>query len=359
MLSFVLPTRDRPDELGQTAAAVAALGLAGAELVVVDNASSRSHELPRSIRGMPVRLIRLDENLGAAARNVGAEAAVNPWLVMLDDDSAPIDGGIVDAVRGADRDVGAIAGDIVLPDGSRERGGLPEVFVGCGVAIRRELFLGLGGYDPSFGYYAEEYDLCAKLIAAGSRVGFDQRFRVLHRKVGAGRDFGLILQRLVRNNGWVIARHAPSVDRGHELGRMLGRYASIAQREGVIDGFARGHAELRRSIDRQTRTPMSDDHWARFTGLAAVREALAAGLSARARTAAIVAPGKGEHTVREAVAERGLIIVGDASSADVRIIGTLSPGPMIDAAASMAGDARLVIPWPAADRMVRRPVAAA
>ncbi|MEL6796008.1 MAG: glycosyltransferase [Planctomycetota bacterium] len=345
MISFVLPTRDRPAELAQTIDAVAKLGIADSEVIVVDNASQSPVKCDSPSTDLRVRAIALPENLGAAARNIGAREAINDWIVMLDDDSHPLDAGVVDAIADAGPRVGAIAADIRLPDGSRERGGLPEVFVGCGVAIRRELFLSLGGYDHAFGYYAEEYDLCAKLIAAGFRVGFDPRFRVLHRKVNTGRDFGTILRRLVRNNGWVLTRYAPEDELERSLGEMLRRYARIADKEGVADAFTEAHTELRSTIDNQQRTPLSSQHWDRFTGLAAAREAIEMRVSPTARTAAIIEPGKNEPQVREAIARHGLIIVGDAAEADVRVIGTLSPGPMLDAINRHAGDARLLAPW--------------
>ncbi len=357
MISFVIPTRDRPGELARTLEAIAALGIRDAEAVVVDNAST--HPRPIAVAGLTVRTIELPSNLGAAARTIGAREAGHEWVVMLDDDSHPQDAGLLDAIANAGPRVGAIAADIRLPDGSRERGGLPEVFVGCGAAIRRELFLSLGGYDPAFGYYAEEYDLCAKLIAGGHRVGFDPRFRVLHRKVAHGRDFGTILGRLVRNNGWVFARYAPDAELERSLGEMLGRYARIAEAEGVTEAFAGAQAELRATIADQPRTPMTTRHWERFTGLAAACEALELRTPGAARTAAILAPGKNEPQIRDAIARQGLIIVGDAASADVRVIGTLSPGPMLDAMEAHAGDPRVIAPWLDAEPATARRASAA
>lgn len=352
MISFVLPTRNRPDELQRTVEAIAALGIADAELIVVDNASTEPVDIGGSHSGLKKKCVTLDHNLGAAARNVGAREASHDWLVMLDDDSHPLDTGVLDAIADAGPGIGAIAADIRLPNGSRERGGLPEVFVGCGAAIRRELFLSLGGYDPSFGYYAEEYDLCAKLIAGGHRVAFDERFRVLHRKVATCRDFGMILARLVRNNGWVIARYAPDSEVQRALNEMLRRYARIAEREGVTESFAEAHSELRETIGSQTRRPLTTRQWNRFTGYAEAAGALELHAPPAARTAAIIEPGKNEDQVREAIARHGLIIVGDKSNADVLVIGTLSPGPMLDALDRHADDPRVIAPWTCAPRVM-------
>lgn len=359
MLSVVLPTRNRPRELARTIRAVARLGIEGAELIVVDNASDTPAGVSGEVDGLRVTEIVLPENLGAAARTIGARHASHDWLLMLDDDSHPLDAGVLEAIADAGPRVGAIAGEILLPDGSRERGGLPEVIVGCGAAIRRELYLALGGYDRAFGYYAEEYDLCARMIAGGSRIAFDPRLRVMHRKVDTNRDFGTILARLVRNNGWVIARYAPEAELDTAMADMLRRYLTIAEAEGVAEAFAGAHAELRSTIGAQQRTPLSEAHWARLTGLAAATEATERLVPPSARTAAIVDAGKNEAVVREAVARLGLIIVGDESAADVVVIGTLSPGPMLDALDRRAGDPRVIAPWTAAALVNSRPARAA
>ena len=131
--------------------------------------------------GTVCRVIRLDHNAGAAARNVAVEASSpeTDWIVMLDDDSHPVESvepfaATVDRLRERPDSVAAVMADIHLPAlGRRESGGLPEVFIGCGVAIRRGAFLAVGGYDASFGYYVEEYDLAARFLQRGWSVAFD------------------------------------------------------------------------------------------------------------------------------------------------------------------------------------------
>ncbi|MFM7134509.1 MAG: glycosyltransferase family 2 protein [Planctomycetota bacterium] len=285
LVSFVLPTRGRPAELARTLAALGALPAAcAAEVVVADNAGEPPALVPSALaNGWPVRLIRRSTNEGAAARNACAHDAEGAWLVMLDDDSHPLDLGFVGAIRDAEPEIAAIAGEILLPSGLHEQGGLPEVLVGCGAAIRRDDFLACGGYDAAFGFYVEEYDLCARLIAAGRRIAFDPRLRVLHEKTGTNRDMDLVLERLVRNNGWTIARHAPDGVRAAALESCVERYRSIAAKEGALAGFARGLAELEATLGAQRRTPLDDARWLRFTGESAARDGLARARQVRSR----------------------------------------------------------------------------
>jgi len=339
VISYVLPTRNRPDALARTLAAIGSLPPAahepvgGAEVVVVDNASVPPAAAPTMLdNALPVRVLHRGRNEGAAGRNAGVQAAQGDWIVMLDDDSAPTDAGFVDALRTAPTHVLGVAAEIFLPDGGRESGGLPEVFIGCGAAIRRDAFLAAGGYDPPFHYYAEEYDLVARLIRAGGRVRFDRRFRVRHEKAASGRDMNVIMRRLVRNNAWVALRYAPAEERGRRLRETLLRYGAIARREGALRGYAHGVAELLATARRQPRAAMSREQWDRFTGLAAAREGLAADpLVRRAQRPAIVERGKHDWCVEQALREMGKTIVSDPDQADAFVIGTLSPGPMLDA----------------------------
>ncbi len=353
MISYLLPTHNRPRALWQTLAALGTLPCDahdGAEVIVIDNASRPAVTLPPQLdNGMPLRCVRLDANHGAAARNHGAAAAHGAWLVMLDDDSYPLDTGHVQVLAEAPADVAAIGAEIILPDGTREAGGLPEVIVGCGAAIRRDAFLAAGGYDPSFHYYAEEYDLCAKLLLAGLRVRHDLRFRVRHGKVPDRRDMNVIMRNLVRNNGWVMQRYAPRHRREQAIGEVIARYGTIAMSEDAAWGYSQGMCEFNRTRQDQPSWPMSEALFDRFTGLAHARTELShqPELGGRKRgRVAIVDEGKHADAVRQALREIGTRFAANTRDADVLVIGTLSPGPMLDARDSRRADTRPVImPW--------------
>ena len=353
MISYLLPTHNRPRALWQTLAALGALSCdahEGAEVLVVDNASRPAVKLPPQLdNGLPLRCVRLDENQGAAARNHGAAAAHGEWLVMLDDDSYPLDTAHVEVLAEAPADVAAIGAAIFLPDGTHEAGGLPEVIVGCGAAIRRAAFLEVGGYDPDFHYYAEEYDLCAKLLLAGMRVRHDLRFRVRHGKVPDRRDMNVIMRNLVRNNGWVMQRYAPRQCREQALCEVIARYGAIAMKENAAWGYAQGMCELKRTQGQQRSQPMSEALFDRFIGLAHARTELSRRPELGGRTrgrVAIVDEGKHADAVRQALREIGTRFAANTQDADVLVIGTLSPGPMLDARDERSTDPRPVImPW--------------
>ena len=342
MISFVIPTRNRPADLAETLRQLGEcslddLGGPASDVIIVDNASEPPADAQARLgNGLGVTLRRLDHNAGAAARNVAAEIARNPWLVMLDDDSAPMPCDLAQCLAAAPTDLAAIGGEIRLPSGRREAGGAPEVIIGCGAAIRTQAFLAVGGYDPAFGYYAEEYDLCAKLIARGHRITHTRDLRFLHRKSPTMRSMDAILGRLVRNNGWTIRRYAPAHLAEATLEAMVARYRGIAEREAAIGGFEAGLDELNATIDAQPPAPLSDSAWQRFTGEAAVRSGLRSVLGGIDRVR-LIARGKGDDIVERVVVSSGVQI---DERAPIAVAATISPGPMLDAVEDRRGRGR-------------------
>jgi len=359
MLTIVIPTRDRPSQLARTLRDIERLGahafepLGGAEVIIADNRSRHPVCVPEKLAGsIPVRVLHRRTNEAAAARNACASEAASQehgdWLLMLDDDSAPTDARFVEELLAAPADVGAVCASIWLEHGARESGGLPEVPIGCGVAIRTSVFNDLGGYDASFHYYVEEYDLAAKMIMAGWRIAFSAAFGVLHRKETTGRNMDAILRCLVRNNAWVAQRYAPDGVLEWLLDDTVERYRKIAEREGAMSGYQTGLSELRETLDAQARTPMSEAQYDRFTGLSATRDHLGRVLTDRGEAVWVglgegAAPGKNAWAIRQAIRELGMEETDDRSEARVWIPATLSPGPMLDCAERFAREASVGI----------------
>jgi GT2 family glycosyltransferase len=363
VISYILPTRDRPERLKATLQALASLGdhseCGGAEVVVVDVGSRERLILARALEsGLPIKYLLRERHEGALARNI-AGAASDPaadWLVLLEDDSYPDDTEFLARLRDVPADIGAVSASVWLPTrpgrrAERERGGLPEVFLGCGAAIRRSLFLKLGGYDASLGCCGQEYDFCARLLLAGLRVAFDPLFSITHANGTIRRDMSHRLARLVRNDGWIARRYAPDDVRLAELRQVRERYRRVAAKEHALAGFDRGMAQLRRTLRSQRRTPMSLELWDRFTGLAAARESLQAAYSARSfGTACVVDEGKNAWVIGQALHELGVKVTGENDDAEVMVIGTMSPGPMLDAferrlEGRRIGGPRILMPW--------------
>jgi TPP-dependent indolepyruvate ferredoxin oxidoreductase alpha subunit len=165
----------------------------------------------------------------------------------------------------------------------------------------------------------------------------------------------VILRRLVRNNGWVMQRYAPENCRRAELREIRSRYRRIAAKERATEGFGAGLVELRATVRAQVRTPMSAELFDRFTGLEAARSALWAEFTRSPfRSATIVDEGKNAWVVRKALSELG---VAEVAGGEVLVVGTMSPGPMIDALARRRAIAeRVIAPWDMATTTLERQV---
>jgi GT2 family glycosyltransferase len=246
--SIVIATRNRRDVLFDTLGRLTALPDRSFEIVVCDNGSTDG-TLELQTRFPGVRWLALAENHGSAARNVGA-AAANGWLLlMLDDDSWPAPG-VVDRLLCLFRsrlDLGAAGLRVRLaePPHRHDAGGVPGIFFNCGGAVRRKAFLEVGGFPIDFDYYAEEYDLCARLWQAGWTVEPRGELVVWHLRAGNNRDADRMLRLLVRNNLRFWRRYAPDRFREQMMEATLARYQRVAAKENARVGYRQGLEDAR------------------------------------------------------------------------------------------------------------------
>jgi glycosyltransferase involved in cell wall biosynthesis len=129
LVSVVLPTYNRPEELRRAAASVADQTYPAIELVVVDDCSERPARETLAdidVGHVSVRHVRHEVNRGAnAARNSGIRAATGEYVAFLDDDdewhSDKLARQVATFVTG-DADVGVVYTGMrfVRPDGTRD-----------------------------------------------------------------------------------------------------------------------------------------------------------------------------------------------------------------------------------------------
>ena len=201
-VTVVVATRNRRDRLFET------LPEHRAPVVLVDNASTDGS--PEAIGGAfpDVTVMRLDRNLGAAARNEGVRRATTPYVAFADDDSYWTEGSLARAAELFDAHprLGLLTGRVLIGPESRPdpisaaqaaaplsapRGAPgPSVlgFLSCAVVVRREAFLQVGGFEPRLFVYGEEALLAMDLTAAGWWLCYEPSLTVRHFPLPAGRD---------------------------------------------------------------------------------------------------------------------------------------------------------------------------
>lgn len=167
-----------------------------------------------------LRIIRNDRNLGFVhSCNSGAALARGKFLVFLNNDTQVQPGWLDSLLETFDNQpqAGLVGSRLIYPDGrQQEAGGIvfrdgsawnygqlddpdrpeysylrePDYVSGAALAIRRDLFEQIGGFDPLFSpAYYEDTDLAFRVRDAGHRVYYQPMSRVLHCEgVTAGRD---------------------------------------------------------------------------------------------------------------------------------------------------------------------------
>jgi GT2 family glycosyltransferase len=201
-VTIVVATRNRRAQLLST------LPMHEARVIVVDNGST-DDTAPAVRREHPeMRLIRVDSNIGAAARNIGAKLAVTPYVAFADDDSYWDTGAlsrastILDAhPRAALLTANVTVGDdrtddpvtaimAAAPIGwERDLPG-PSVlgFLACAAVVRRDAFLDAGGFNPRLHFGGEEALLAMDLAAAGWGLAYVPSLVVRHMPSPEGRQ---------------------------------------------------------------------------------------------------------------------------------------------------------------------------
>lgn len=203
-VSVIVASRKRPRWLARCLASLRQLDYPAFEIVVVADADSLGRVDASGLRTVGFE----DANL-SAARNAGVRHAAGELCAFIDDDAVAEPGWLghhaaAIAATGAAASVGFVRGRNGISLQSRAASidteaethdepvagpgswlpalapGRAVKLVGTNTLIRRETFLGLGGFDPAFAYYLEDGDLSLRFAAAGGRAAVAPAAEVHH-----------------------------------------------------------------------------------------------------------------------------------------------------------------------------------
>lgn len=265
--TVLITTRNRRDEARHAIESACAQSCRP-EVLVIDDAST-DDTATMVARDFPeVRVFRSEHPLGCVVqRNVGIGLARAPIVVSLDDDA--VFGSAHTVARTLlDFDeprVAAVAMPYVEPGCVRPpaRGDgvyATSEFVGCAFAVRRETFLGLGGFREEIVHQGEERDFCLRLLATGAvvRAGRGDPVRHLPSAVRDHRRMDLYGRRNAILYAWwnepfpaVLARMAEMTAVGLVTGVRAGRPLA------AVRGLALGYAWCWRERARRRPVPPS------------------------------------------------------------------------------------------------------
>jgi glycosyltransferase involved in cell wall biosynthesis len=213
--TIAVTTRNRVEELEQLLPTALAQ-TADCEVLVIDDGSTDGTSDHVRRHFPEVRLERSEQSLGLIVqRTRAAQMARAPILVSVDDDARMPSTTTVEQTL-ADFDhprIGAVAIPFVdvrtstvvrqeAPDA--EGRWITPSYIGTAHALRRDVFLGVGGYRSGLAQQAEEPDYCLRMLAAGYVVRLGRAEHVLHLE-SPKRDLARLYRLGARNevlHGW-------------------------------------------------------------------------------------------------------------------------------------------------------------
>jgi glycosyltransferase involved in cell wall biosynthesis len=189
--SVVIITRNRKNEL-RNAVASALRQTGDVEIIVIDDGSTDG--TAKMVRGEfpQVRLERSELSRGLVEqRNRGAALALGDIIFSIDDDAEFSAPSIIEDTLAlfSEPRIGAVA----IPSVEPHKGGLArqvapdaenvwitDSFIGTAHALRRDLFLKLGGYRGYLIHQGEEVDFCLRLMNEGYLVRVGTSAPIIH-----------------------------------------------------------------------------------------------------------------------------------------------------------------------------------
>ena len=204
--SVVIPVRNRPEEIRRCLAGLRAMDapVDEYEIIVVDNGST--DETARAAAEAGARVLSEPAPNRCRARNLGAREAKGEWIAFLDSDCVP-DPNWLSSLERVIQQIGPDVGRVAAVAGmirpsqprttveayiSRRRWIDQEKFLAPGrrfsppfaatanLAVRRDVYLELGGLDPDLAVAGEDADWCWRAAREGWRILYAPEAAVTH-----------------------------------------------------------------------------------------------------------------------------------------------------------------------------------
>jgi hypothetical protein len=246
--SYVIVTHNRRQPLLRTLSILhcsQSLMSGSWEAWVVDNGSTDGTVEAVNEAYPNVKIILRPSNEGVWARSYAFDQARGEYLILLDDDSYPIDDAASRSIGYLDihPECAAVVGRVVLPDGSLEACAFPTVMLSGAVCLRKSVLAKMGGFRREFFRKAGEYDLSFRIWQAGYSIERFEDVVYRHDKVAGGRNAAFSHRMDLRNNLILVERYLPRRFRRKYRRDWLARYAALGRHDGCAPAILRARIE--------------------------------------------------------------------------------------------------------------------
>lgn len=193
LMSIVVPTYNRKEKLRETINAVAKQDYPDYELIIIDDGSSDgTEELVKELQQkFPLRYFKQNNKGPAVARNLGVEKARGEIIVFTDDDCVPEKNWLTELKKGfRNKNIAVVGGSSPFEESKRlidrwqisQAKNHGERYQSNNLAIKKDIFLKMGGFNTSFDYQgAEDTELLLRLRTKGYRFCRNKKAVILHK----------------------------------------------------------------------------------------------------------------------------------------------------------------------------------
>jgi glycosyltransferase involved in cell wall biosynthesis len=216
-LSVIIPTADRGQLLTRAVDSVLKQSVLPSKIIVVDNGTN---EVDIQFDDPRVVIVRTEPHIGPGrSRNIGAQSSDTDYIAFLDDDDWWDSGYIENTIRKfEDTNADVVVGQLKRygidgclrgyklfpekPDLQREVFCFNPGFGGQNIAMKKEVFIEVGGFDECMPASVDR-DLAARLIVAGKSIACESKaIAVLCDHIG-----GRVRMNQIKGNWMFICKH--------------------------------------------------------------------------------------------------------------------------------------------------------
>ena len=266
-VTAVVLTHNRANEVLRTVRRLLALP-EKPPIIVVDNGSQDDTAAVLTNAYPQVNIVRMEQNIGAAARNAGVREAATRYVALCDDDTTwSADGSLrraADVLDKHDR-IAVVTAKVLVGPEEREdptcvlmaRSPLPRPagfqgpsilgFLAGASLVRRDAFLEVGGFESKLFLGGEEALMAYDLAEAGWSMVYLST-AIVHHHPSPSRDSIGRRRLLLRNALWIAWLRRPFVSAWRETWRA---FEETRSDPAAVPGFSDALSEVRWLITRR------------------------------------------------------------------------------------------------------------